>query len=344
MQAEPVRLLLAAAVFLAAVPMHRAFRAAPRLRPFAPAVGRAEAACPVASTVPGHARARVHLALAATAVQADSATGKAGATPLVYDGTLTQRQADFSVEDRIKLARMLDDFGMNYIEAGWPTVFPADRVFFVRARDELDPTCFGKLVAMAPLLSAGESGGPTSTVESLLKTGAVNVGVAVNAASTHGSLDETLGSTLKLLRAGRADGGVVAHLHNAMHAYRTDAATVTALIGVACKAGADIVLLVDTGGTATPWEVEAMTRHLQAAVQWGDTRLGVDCRDQSELSVAATLYAARQGVGVLAGTVNGFGGSADLAVVLPVLQLKMATLLKRTPHGCGFILVNILEH
>ena len=337
MQAEPVRLLLAAAVFLAAVPMHRAFRAVPRLRPLAPAVVRTATACPGARTVPGHARARERLVIAATAVQAGSAPEKAGATPLVYDGTLTQRQAEFSVEDRIKLARMLDDFGMNYIEAGWPTVFPADRVFFVRARDELDPACFGKLVAMAPLPSAGAGGGPTSTAEALLKTGAVNVGVAVNAASTHGSLDEALGATLKLLRAGRADGGVVAHLHNAMHAYRTDAATVTALISAACKAGADIVLLVDTGGTSTPWEVEAMTRHLQGAVQWGDTRLGVDCRDQSELSVAATLYAARQGVGVLAGTVNGFGGSADLAVVLPVLQLKMATILKRTPYSGGFI-------
>jgi 2-isopropylmalate synthase len=334
MQAEPVRLLLAAAVFLAAVPMHRAFRAAPLLRPLAPAVGRAAAACSCASTV----RTRGRLALAATAVQAGSASGKAGATPLVYDGTLTQRQAEFSVEDKIKLARMLDDFGMNYIEAGWPTVFPADRVFFVRARDELDPACFGKLVAMAPLPSAGAGGGPTSTAEALLKTGAVNVGVAVNAASTHGNLGETLETTLELLRAGRADGGVVAHLHNAMHAYRTDAATVTALIGAACKAGADIVLLVDTGGTATPWEVEAMTRHLQGAVQWGDTRLGVDCRDQSELSVAATLYAARQGVGVLAGTVNGFGGSTDLAVVLPVLQLKMATILKsgnNSQKDCG---------
>jgi len=58
-------------------------------------------------------------------------------------------------------------------------------------------------------------------------------------------------------------------------------------------------------------------------VQWGDTLLGVGCREQTELSVAATLYAARQGAGVLAGTVNGFGSCADLAVLIPVLQLKM---------------------
>jgi 2-isopropylmalate synthase len=265
------------------------------------------------------ARSRARLAPVATAVQAG---GAGTASPLVlYDSTLTQRQVEFSVEDRIKLAQMLDEFGMHYIEAGWPTVFPADRVFFVRARDELEPACFGKLVAMAPLPSA--AAGPASTAETLLKTGAVNVGVAVNAASAQGDLGETLAATVQLLRADRADGRVVVHLHNAMHAYQNDAGAVAALIAAACKAGADVVLLVDTGSTATPWEVEAMTAHLQGAVQWGDTLLGVGCREQTELSVAATLYAARQGAGVLAGTVNGFGSCADLAVLIPVLQLKM---------------------
>ncbi len=328
MQPGAVPLLLAAAVFLAAVPLNRAFLAAsPRAVPLdAPARPRAAGCAPAARGCAGRiahaqARSRGRLAPAATAVQAGGA-GTA-ATLVVYDGTLTQRQAEFSVEDRIKLAQMLDEFGMHYIEAGWPTVFPADRVFFVRARDELEPACFGKLVAMAPLPAAAAGGGPASTAEALLKTGAVNVGVAVNAASAQGDLGETLAATVQLLRADHPDGRVVVHLHNAMHAYRNNAGTVTALIGAACKAGADVVLLVDTGGTATPWEVEAMTAHLQGAVQWGDTMLGIGCREQTELSVAATLYAARQGAGVLAGTVNGFGACADLAVLIPVLQLKM---------------------
>ena len=326
MQPGAVPLLLAAAVFLAAVPLNLAFlAAAPRAGPHdAPACARAAGCAPAVRGCAGRiaraqARSRARLAPVATAVQAG---GAGTASPLVlYDSTLTQRQVEFSVEDRIKLAQMLDEFGMHYIEAGWPTVFPADRVFFVRARDELEPACFGKLVAMAPLPSA--AAGPASTAETLLKTGAVNVGVAVNAASAQGDLGETLAATVQLLRADRADGRVVVHLHNAMHAYQNDAGAVAALIAAACKAGADVVLLIDTGSTATPWEVEAMTAHLQGAVQWGDTLLGVGCREQTELSVAATLYAARQGAGVLAGTVNGFGSCADLAVLIPVLQLKM---------------------
>jgi len=195
------------------------------------------------------------LALMATAAQAgSSAVEQKGTSPLIYDGTLTQRQVDFSIEDRVKVAQMLDEFGMHYIEAGWPILNPADRVFFVRARDELEPECFGKLVAMAALPLEGDAKGAAAVAEGLLKTGAVNVGVALNLASTAGNLEEALEATLKLLLEGKAaDGKVVLHLHNAMHAYRADAAGVSLFIALACTFGADLVMLVDSGGTATPW-------------------------------------------------------------------------------------------
>lgn len=234
-----------------------------------------------------------------TAVQVGSATNQqVRVSPIIYDGTLTQRQADFMVEDRIKVAQMLDDFGMDYIEAGWPTVNPSDRVFFVRAKDEFDPECFGKLVAMAPLPAGGDAKGPAAVAEALLKTGAVNVGVAVNVAASTANRPEDLEATLKLLREGKnGDGKVVVQLHNAMHAYRDDAARVVSFVSMACKSGADFVVFVDNGGTSTPWEVQTLVGEMQGGVEWGKTQLGVDCREGAELSVAATIYAAKQGAG-----------------------------------------------
>ena len=330
--------MLISAVFLSAVPTTLAFvPALPKrllahggkssmgcFRAHVP-MGRVSSCRWTTSFVP--ALAPLATGLRAGSGTAEQQTGNAEqqqTSPLIiYDGTLTQRFVDFSVEDRVKVAQMLDEFGMHYIEAGWPLLNPADRVFFVRARDELEPECFGKLVAMAALPPDGDTKGVVTVAEGLLKTGAVNVGVALNLASTTGKL-VALEATLKLLGEGKvAHGTVVVHLHNAMHAYRADAAGVSSFIASACKYGADVIMLVDSGGTATPWEVETMVAELQSTVEWKNTKLGISCMDHAELSVAAAVYAAKQGAHVLGGTMNGFGGAVDLAAVVPILQLKM---------------------
>ena len=294
-----------------------------------PGAGRAGASCcafalrrPLVGGLFGRRRE-----VARTAVRASSGVVPPPARPLlIYDSTLTQREAEFSVEDRVKVAKMLDDFGMHYIEAGWPTVNPADRLFFVRAHSELGPQCFRKLVAMAPL---GDDKSPTAVSEALLKTGAMCVGVAVNVAAMtpDSGAVEKLEETLGLLRQGEPEAAagrtVIVQLHNAMHAYKNDAALVVSILSAICKSKAGLAIMVDSGGTATPWEVEEMVRHLQDGVQWGETKLGVGCREQAELAVAASLYAARQGAEVLAGTMNGFGCGLDLASLVPILQLKM---------------------
>ena len=341
-----LQLVLTAAVILGMAPTNVAFLSAVTRRgdaqlvpagkraPQVPARGRGQA------SLHGGRRARRWLrpSLAvATAETGDPLPSSAGTvTPLLYDATLTQRQVDFGAEDKIKVAQMLSDFGMDYIEAGWPTCSAADRVFFIRALDQLTPECIGKLVAMAPLPSEGDAKGPDAVSEALLESGVPNVGVALNVAAVApvsaaflagigGPVTENLSAVLTRLRAGQGSHRktVVVHMHNAMHAYRTNAASVTAVASAACSSGADVVLMIDSGGTATPWEIETMLAELQRTVQWGATKLGVSCMEHAELSVASTIYAAKQGAKVLAGSINGFGGCADLATVVPILQLKM---------------------
>ena len=323
---------LVVAVFLTTVPINLAFlpshvpssaascswahttRGTAACRKLSISMGKASRAALGSARMPSVAVVRA--AAGSTAGQQMSAS-----SPLIYDGTLTQRQSDFLVEDKIKVAQMLHEFGMHYIEGGWPTVSPQDRAFFVRARDELEPACFCKLVAMAPVRAADVEA-PAAVADALLKTGAANVGVALNVASKAGIHKDELEKTLKLLREGKPAGGkLFVHLHNAMHSYREDAGQMSSLVSFICKCGADFVILVDSGGTATPWEIEKLVGELLPSVAWGETQLGIHCRDDAELSVAATLYAAKQGAHMLVGTVNGFGGSVDLATVIPVLQV-----------------------
>jgi 2-isopropylmalate synthase len=58
---------------------------------------------------------------------------------LLYDTTLrdgAQRAGiSFSVEDKLKIARRLDDIGIHFIEGGWPGSNPKDVEFFARAKD-----------------------------------------------------------------------------------------------------------------------------------------------------------------------------------------------------------------
>ncbi len=59
----------------------------------------------------------------------------------IYDTTLrdgTQGEGvNLSAEDKLKIARRLDDFGVDYIEGGWPGSNPKDMEFFDRAQREL---------------------------------------------------------------------------------------------------------------------------------------------------------------------------------------------------------------
>src|SRR5947199_9669099 len=59
----------------------------------------------------------------------------------VYDTTLRdgaqQEGLSLTVADKLAIARRLDEFGVGFIEGGWPGAIPKDTEFFRRARTEL---------------------------------------------------------------------------------------------------------------------------------------------------------------------------------------------------------------
>ena len=174
------------------------------------------------------------------------------ARPLIYDTTLTQRQAEMNPEDRMKLVERLREFGLDMIEGGWPTVFPLDRVFFERASTALPQEARRALVAMAPAPSAADA---ADVAAELLASGAGHVGLALSAlggdqewASPELLAGATAGITA--LAAGLDDAKdrhVIVHVHNAFEAWRADAPRLQKLLAELAGAGAGALLLVDSG-------------------------------------------------------------------------------------------------
>lgn len=251
----------------------------------------------------------------------------------LYDTTLrdgTQREdISLSVEDKLTIARRLADFGMHYIECGWPGSNPKDAEFFARAmRMNLGGT---RLAAFGSTRRKGSPCDSDANLAALLKaeTPVVTlVGKSWDYHVTHvlsASPEENLAMIGESVAYMKERGREV--LFDAEHFYdgflvNPDYALAT--LRAALEAGADWLVLCETNGGRLPWEVEAMTRQVAEALP--AARLGVHCHNDSGCGVANSLAAVRGGVAMVQGTVNGYGervGNADLVTILPNLQFKM---------------------
>ena len=260
----------------------------------------------------------------------------------VYDTTLTQHQVDLSPEDKIRIVERLHRFGMHYIEGGWPVVAPRDRIFFMRARTELSPDIVRSLVAMArPPVGALEPS-RAKVLATLLETGAGNIGLVLDTLSAEGlwlsqlDVDETIKFIADLKAAllartppgGRA-GAVLVQMHNFFDAYREDSGRALSLVLGVARAGSPVsVVLVDSSGGSTPWELEPIVVEVVSAVgkepACSGVRVGLSCQNEADLAVAGALHGVRAGASIVQGSVNGFDMSTNLVSVVPVLQVLLA--------------------
>ncbi|MBI4215774.1 MAG: citramalate synthase [Chloroflexi bacterium] len=253
----------------------------------------------------------------------------------LYDTTLrdgAQRAGiSFSVEDKVKIARKLDELGVHYIEGGWPGANPKDAQFFRRARSlrlaTSVLTAFGSTRRaggraqddpnLAALLSA-----ETPVVTIVGKTWDLHVTEVLETAPEE-NLAMIADSVRFLKDAGRR---VFFDAEHYFDGYRANPDYALACLRAAAGAGAEVLALCDTNGGALPSQVLAATR---AAAEVG-TPLGIHTHNDGELAVANTLSAVAGGALQVQGTINGYGercGNANLCSLIPALQLKLG-------HAC----------
>ncbi|MFC4105003.1 citramalate synthase [Micromonospora zhanjiangensis] len=263
----------------------------------------------------------------------------------VYDTTLrdgAQREGiSYSVVDKLAVARLLDDFGVGFIEGGWPGAMPKDTEFFRRARTELQLR-HAVLVAFGATRKAGVAVAADPQVRALLD--AETPAVCLVAKSDIRHVERALRTTGEENLAMVAD--TVAHFvaegrrvfldcEHFFDGYRYDPTYTAAVVGAALEAGAEVVVMCDTNGGMLPSRVTATIGELVDRLGVTPDRLGIHCQNDTSCAVANTVAAVEAGVRHFQCTANGYGerpGNADLFAVVANLQLKLG--LPVLPDGC----------
>jgi 2-isopropylmalate synthase len=248
----------------------------------------------------------------------------------LYDTTLrdgTQGEdIAFTVEDKLRICEWLDDIGMSYIEGGWPGSNPRDMEFFDKVHSlklkssrvaAFGSTCHPKMTPakyFKPLIKA-----ETPVVTIFGKSWRLHVKKALRI-SLQENLD-LIANSVRYLK--KKTDEVVYDAEHFFDGYKDDPDYALKSLQAAQQGGADWIVLCDTNGGTLPHELEAIFDEIKNRIT---TPLGIHSHNDSELGVANSIEAVRQGVRQVHGTINGIGercGNANLISILPNLQLKM---------------------
>jgi 2-isopropylmalate synthase len=243
------------------------------------------------------------------------------------DGTQSEGLS-LSVEDKLKIAGMLDGFGIHYIEGGWPGSNPKDVEFFQRARSLTLRQA--RLVAFGSTRKAGIRAEDDPNLRAIRAAETPAVSIFGKSWTLHvrhvleTTPDENLAMIADSVAWLKAQGKEV--VYDAEHffdGYRADPAYALSTLRAAAQAGADWIALCDTNGGSLPGWVADVTAHVRAELA---TPLGIHTHNDGELAVANALAAVEAGCRQVQGTINGYGercGNANLVSLIPALQLKM---------------------
>ncbi|WP_425418840.1 citramalate synthase [Oricola indica] len=250
----------------------------------------------------------------------------------LFDTTLRDGQQtpgiDFSVEDKIAIAQMLDEFGLDYVEGGYPGANPTDTAFFERKR-----TVKAQFVAFGMTKRAGVSvsndpgvaalnGSKSDAVCYVAKSWDLHVRVALGCTN-----EENLESIRQSVEATVAAGKeALVDCEHFFDGYKANPDYALSCAKAAFEAGARWIVLCDTNGGTQPHEVREIIATVIAAGVPGE-RLGIHAHNDTEQAVANSLAAVDAGVRQIQGTLNGIGercGNANIVTLIATLALKPA--------------------
>jgi 2-isopropylmalate synthase len=251
---------------------------------------------------------------------------------MLYDTTLrdgTQgEEVTLSAEDKMSVARKLDDFGIPYIEGGWPGSNPKDARFFQMARKS--PLKTARLAAFGSTRKPEGTPERDGNIAALLETETRVVTLVGKSWDLHATeiLGTSLDENLRMIQDSVAflkkrDREVVYDAEHFFDGYRRNPDYAVKTIQAAVDGGADVVVLCETNGGMMPDEVQDIVEAVAPIIP---VTIGIHTHNDCGLSVANSLAAVRAGARMVQGTINGYGercGNADLIALLGVLQVKL---------------------
>ena len=251
----------------------------------------------------------------------------------VYDTTLrdgAQGQGiSFSVEDKIKIARRLDAFGMDYVEGGWPGAMPKDAEFFERMR--AIPLKHARLAAFGSTRHAGIRAADDPLLRALLDAHTPVITLFGKSWDFHVrdalrvSLDENLAMIRDSVRFLKDNGReVIFDAEHFFDGYKANPDYALSALRAAAEAGADALVPCDTNGGTLPHEVGQIIARV--AAEFPGVVIGMHPHNDGDCGTANALSAVLSGAVQVQGTINGYGertGHADLIPIVAALRLKM---------------------
>lgn len=252
----------------------------------------------------------------------------------LYDTTLrdgTQGEhINLSVQDKLLIAERLDEFGIDYIEGGWPSSNPKDDEFFQKARklklQNARMAAFGSTARSLDNIEGdpnllGLLGSETSVITIFGKTwkahSSKGLGISddENAELIHRSVQF-------LVENGRE---VFFDAEHFFDGWKDNEEFAKRMLKAAVEAGASRIVLCDTNGGSMPHEIAEIVKHVRKIVSMP---VGIHAHNDSEMAVANSIEALRAGATQVQGTMNGIGercGNANLISIIPNLMLKLGS-------------------
>ena len=250
----------------------------------------------------------------------------------IFDTTLRDGQQtkgiSYTVEDKIKISRILDDLGVTYIEGGWPGASPnVDEFFEAMKNVELKNA---KLTAFGSTRRAVNPPEKDILLNKIINCGASVACIFGKSWDLHvtEALKITLEENLQIIEDSlaylKANG--METLYDAEHffdGYKANSEFALETLKAAERGGAECLILCDTNGGTMPSEVAEIIEKITPELK---TPLGIHAHNDTELAVANSVTAVQKGAVHVQGTINGYGercGNANLCSVIPNLQIKL---------------------
>ena len=243
------------------------------------------------------------------------------------DGTQSE-EVSLSVEDKVAIAERLDQFGIHYIEGGYPGSNPKDKEFFALGKRLRLKTA--KLCAFGMTRRVGKKVEEDPNMKALLSAETPVITVVGKSWDFHvtEALRTTLDENLKAIRETmeylkKRTEQVFFDAEHFFDGYKRNPKYAMKTLSAARDGGADCLVLCDTNGGSLPSEVAKIVREVRKAIR---APLGIHTHNDGEMAVANTLVAVENGVTQVQGTINGYGercGNANLISIIPNLALKM---------------------
>ncbi len=244
----------------------------------------------------------------------------------LYDTTLRDgnqsRGINFTLRDKVDIAKKLLEIGFDYVEAGWPGANVTDTLFFEKLKHE-------KIVAFGSTKKPGTGLTSDKLLKALVEAGTNTVTVFGKTWKLHTSLMGISGKenlkiieeTIKYLTS--KGKRVIFDAEHFFDGYKDNKGYALECLKIAEKSGAETIVLCDTNGGSLPKEVQGAVHEAFSVL---NAKIGIHCHNDSGLAVANTLAAVEAGASHVQGTINGLGercGNADLTTIIPNLALKL---------------------